>query len=129
MAEVVQTYNQGDLEAVKARMGAKMLNMTERMLDSMEILQHRLDGIDDALAKKINLDEATPKEIYDLFNQTKESFKVRQEFLKTLSGYGVDTSNVKVEEAETVEATVISEEDAERVKAEIMSRSLPSSGQ
>ena len=117
-------YQAKDLETVRARMAAKTLNMTERMVEGMDNLLHRIDGIDDALALKINLDESSPKELYDYFNQTKESFKLRQDFLKTLSGYDVDTSKVQVEEAEEVESTTISEEDAERVKALIMQRTM-----
>lgn len=120
----VQQFQAKDLETVRARMAAKTLNMTERMVDGMDNLLHRIDGIDNALALKINLDEASPKELYDYFNQAKESFKVRQDFLKTLSGYDVDTSKVQVEEAEEVESTTISEEDAERVKALIMQRTM-----
>lgn len=120
----VQQFQAKDLETVRARMAVKTLNMTERMVDGMDTLLHRIDGIDNALALKINLDEASPKELYDYFNQAKESFKVRQDFLKTLSGYDVDTSKVQVEEAEEVESTTISEEDAERVKALIMQRTM-----
>ena len=94
------------------------------MVDGLDTLLHRIDAVDNALASKINLDEASPKELYDYFNQMKESFKVRQDFLKTLSGYDVDTSKVKVEEAESVEATVISDEDAERIKLAIMNRTM-----
>jgi hypothetical protein len=120
----VQQFQAKDLETVRARMAVKTLNMTERMVDGMDTLLHRIDGIDNALALKINLDEASPKELYDYCNQAKESFKVRQDFLKTLSGYDVDTSKVQVEEAEEVESTTISEEDAERVKALIMQRTM-----
>lgn len=120
----VQTFQTKDLETVRARMAVKTLRMTERMVDGLDTLLHRIEGVDDALAGKINLDEASPKELYDYFNQMKESFRVRQDFLKTLSGYDVDTSKVKVEEAEAVEATVISEEDAERIKAAIMDRTM-----
>lgn len=125
MAETeVQTFKPKDLETVRARMAVKTLGITERMVDGLDTLLHRIDGVDNALASKINLDEASPKELYDYFNQMKESFKVRQDFLKTLSGYDVDTSKVKVEEAESVEATVISDEDAERIKLAIMNRTM-----
>lgn len=125
MAETeVQTFKPKDLETVRARMAVKTLGITERMVDGLDTLLHRIEGVDDALASKIKLDEASPKELYDYFNQMKESFKVRQDFLKTLSGYDVDTSKVKVEEAESVEATVISDEDAERIKLAIMNRTM-----
>ena len=125
MAETeVQTFKPKDLETVRARMAVKTLGITERMVDGLDTLLHRIDGVDNALESKINLDEASPKELYDYFNQMKESFKVRQDFLKTLSGYDVDTSKVKVEEAESVEATVISDEDAERIKLAIMNRTM-----
>lgn len=118
----VKPVQQKDLDNIRARMAVKTLNITERMVDAMEKLQFRLDGIDEALANSINLDESTPRELYDYFNQVKESFNLRRDFLKTLSGYDVDTTKVKSEKPEETEAVVISDEDAERVKAEIMRR-------
>lgn len=113
---------QKDLDDLKARMNLKMLNMTECAVDSMSNLIHRLESIDNAIAMKINLDEASPRELFDYFNQVKESFKVRQEFLKTLSGHDVDTTKVQVDKADEVVETDISPEDAERIKAEILKR-------
>ena len=118
----VQAFQTKELESFRAQMAVKTLHITKRMVDGLDTLLHRIEGVDDALSQKIQLDKASPRELYDYFNQMKESFRLRQDFLKTLSGYDVDTSKVKVEAAESVEATVISEEDAERIKAAIKSR-------
>ena len=71
----------------------------------------------------MNLDEASVRELIDLSKQRNESFRVRLDFMKALSGHTVDTSNVDVEKpAEKIGTTTISEDDAERIKAEILKR-------
>ena len=113
---------QKDLDTLKAKMARTMLNVTQRTVEGLEKLSLRLDGLDDALALKINLDEATPQQLMLYFQQMKESFRLRQDFLKALSGYDVDTTKVAVEKTEEAEATVLSEDDAERIKAELLRR-------
>lgn len=116
---------QKDLDNLRAEMARTMLNVTKRTVLGLEKLSIRLEGIDDALAQKINLDEATPAQLLQYFNQVRDSYRLKQDFLKTLAGYDVDTSKVVVEKTEEAEATVLSEDDAERIKAELLRRSQP----
>lgn len=117
------TISQNELDQIKSRLNRKMLNITEYSIDGMEALLHSMDDIDNAIFGKVNLDEASVRELIDLSKQRNESFRVRLDFMKTLSGHTVDTSNVDVEKpAEKVDTTVISEDDAERIKAEILKR-------
>ena len=118
---------QKDLDNLRAEMARTMLNVTKRTVLGLEKLSIRLEGIDDALAQKINLDEATPAQLLQYFNQVRDSYRLKQDFLKTLAGYDVDTSKVAVEKTEEAEATVLSEDDAERIKAELLRRSQPPS--
>lgn len=117
------TISQNELDAIKSRLNRKMLNITEFSIDGMEALLHSMDDIDNAIAQKVNLDEASVRELIDLSKQRNESFRVRLDFMKALSGHNVDTSNVDVEKpAEKIDTTTISEADAERIKEEILKR-------
>lgn len=114
---------QKELDTLKAKMARTMLNVTQRTVEGLEKLSMRLDGLDDALALKINLDEASPQQLMLYFQQMKDSFRLRQDFLKALSGYDVDTTKVAVEKVETDESTTLSEDDAERIRNELLRRS------
>ena len=114
---------QKELDTLKAKMARTMLNVTQRTVEGLEKLSLRLDGLDDALALKINLDEASPQQLMLYFQQMKDSFRLRQDFLKALSGYDVDTTKVAVEKVETDESTTLSEDDAERIRNELLRRS------
>lgn len=117
------TISQNELDAIKARLNRKMLNITEYSIDGMEALLHSMDDIDNAIVQKVNLDDASIRELIDLSKQRNESFRVRLDFMKALSGHNVDTSNVDVEKpSEKIDTTTISEDDAERIKAEILKR-------
>ena len=77
---------QKDLDNLRAEMARTMLNVTKRTVLGLEKLSIRLEGIDDALAQKINLDEATPAQLLQYFNQVRDSYRLKQDFLKTLAG-------------------------------------------
>lgn len=115
---------QKELEAIKARTAKRILNVTERSIEGLETLLHRIDGIDNALASNLHLDEMTPQELYAYFNQAQQSFRLRQDFLRSLAGYDIDTSKVPAEKDEDTSAQVIDEDTAEKVKQEIMNRSF-----
>jgi len=112
-----------DLEVLRAKTANTMLNITARTVSALDVLSERLDGIDNALALKCNLDEMSVSELNAYFFQVKESFRLRQDFLRALSGYDVDTSRVPVQEESASSAPVYSEEVADEVKQEIMRRS------
>ena len=112
-----------ELEAIRARTARRILNVTERSIEGLETLLHRVDGIDNALANALNLDEMTPQEVYAYFNQVQQSFRLRQDFLRSLAGYDIDTSKVPVEQEKEIGPEVIDAEVAEQVKHEILSRS------
>lgn len=114
-----------ELEAIKARTAKRILNVTERSIEGLEKLLHRIDGIDDALAGSLSLDEMTPQDLYAYFNQAQQSFRLRQDFLRSLAGYEIDTSRVPTDTADKVGEHAIDEETAARVHQEIMSRTMP----
>lgn len=116
-----------DLEVLRAKTANTMLNITARTVSALDVLSERLDGIDNALALKCNLDDMSIADLNAYFFQVKESFRLRQDFLRALSGYDVDTSRVPVQEESTSSAPTYSEEVVDEVKQEIMRRTSPSS--
>lgn len=113
-----------DLEAIQARTAKRILNITEKSIAGLETLLQRIDGVDDALARAVSLQNATPQELYAYFNQIQQSFRLRQDFVKSLAGYEVDTSHVPVEADDKFADKVLNEDEAERVRQEILSRTL-----
>lgn len=123
MENQTPTISQNELDTIKSRLNRKMLNITEYSIAGMETLLHSMDAIDNAIALKVNLDDASLRDLIDLSKQRNESFRVRLDFMKALSGHNVDTSNVDVEKpVEKEDTTTITEDDAERIKAEILKR-------
>lgn len=112
-----------ELEAIKARTAKRILNITERSIEGLETLLHRIDGIDNALAQSNNLATMTPQELYAYFNQAQQSFRLRQDFVRTVAGYEVDTSKVPTEKDEKFSKQQIDEDVARDVQAEILRRS------
>lgn len=116
---------QKDLDTIKARTAQRILNVTERSIVGLEVLLARIDGIDSALAQTLNLDTMTPQELYAYFQQAQSSFRLRQDFLRTVAGYEIDTSKVPVEQEKGVDPGMIDADVAEQVKQEILNRSIP----
>lgn len=116
-----------DLEVLRAKTANTMLNITARTVSALDVLSERLDGIDNALALKCNLDDMSIADLNAYFFQVKESFRLRQDFLRALSGYDVDTSRVPVQEESASSVPTYSEEVVDEVKQEIMRRTSPSS--
>lgn len=110
------------LDDVRAKTAQTMLNITTRTVEALDTLSYRLDGIDNAIANAVNLNEMSFNELVAYFNQVKESFRLRQDFLRALSGYDVDTTKVPVEAVEDRTGSYFSEEDAARIKAELEKR-------
>lgn len=113
-----------ELDAIKARTAKRILNITERSIEGLEALLNRIDGIDNALAASCNLATMTPQELYAYFNQAQQSFKLRQDFVRTVAGYEVDTSKVPTEKDEKINRQQIDEDVARDVQAEILRRSV-----
>lgn len=122
MADNPIAMQQKELNELRANMGLQVLNISRNSLESMGNLLHRMDAIDNAIAMKLNLDDASLKELLDVSRQTNESTRLRLDILRAVNGYDTDTSKVAVEETESTLDTTFSEEDAERLKAELEKR-------
>lgn len=122
MADNPIAMQQKELNELRANMGLQVLNISRNSLESMGNLLHRMDAIDNAIAMRLNLDDASLKELLDVSRQTNESTRLRLDILRAVNGYDTDTSKVAVEETESTLDTTFSEEDAERLKAELEKR-------
>lgn len=122
MADNPIAMQQKELNELRANMGLQVLNISRNSLESMGNLLHRMDAIDNAIAMKLNLNDASLKELLDVSKQTNESTRLRLDILRAVNGYDTDTSKVAVEESESTLDTTFSEEDAERLKAELEKR-------
>lgn len=122
MADNPIAMQQKELNELRANMNLQVLNISRNSLVSMGNLLHRMDAIDNAIAMKLNLDNASLKELLDVSRQTNESTRLRLDILRSVNGYNTDTSKVEVEETESTLDTTFSEEDAERLKAELEKR-------
>lgn len=122
MADNPISMQQKELNELRANMNLQVLNISRNSLVSMGNLLHRMDAIDNAIAMKLNLDNASLKELLDVSRQTNESTRLRLDILRSVNGYNTDTSKVEVEETESTLDTTFSEEDAERLKAELEKR-------
>ena len=122
MADNPIAMQQKELNELRANMNLQVLNISRNSLVSMGNLLHRMDAIDNAIAMKLNLDNASLKELLDVSRQTNESTRLRLDILRSVNGYNTDTSKVEVEETESTLDTTFSEEDAERLKAQLEKR-------
>lgn len=118
-----------DLEIIKAKTEQRVLRVTEMSIAGLEKLLQRIDGIDDAIARQCDLNKMTPAELYAYFNQAQQSFRLRQDFVRTVAGYDMDISRVPTEADDRTKSQALPESEAERVRNEIMARTNPNNAQ
>lgn len=104
----ITLHSQEDLDAIRCRVSTTMVDMVDRSVQSLDKLSKRLDKVDDAMDRLVDVDKMTVNELIAYQGFMRESFKMRQEFLRTLSGYDVNVSKVPVR----VEAQSLMDEDA-----------------
>lgn len=114
-----------DLDKLRKDMNLLGLNITTNSMKAMDALLHRMNSIDEAVANKVNLDEASLRELLDASRQTNESLRLRLDILRMVRGYDTDTSVVPPDDDDKAidNTTLFSEEQAEAFKNEILSRS------
>lgn len=119
-----------DLDKLRKDMNLLGLNITTNSMKAMDALLHRMDSIDEAVANKVNLDEASLRELLDASRQTNESLRLRLDILRMVRGYDTDTSVVPPDDDDKAidNTTLFSEEQAEAFKNEILNRSQAPKG-
>lgn len=115
----ITLHTQGDLEEIKRRVNTLMVDMVDRSVQSLDKAMRRLDEIDDAMAKLNDISKMTVNELVAYQAFMRESFRMKQDFLKTLSGYDINISKVPVAADST---TMMDEDAAVALREEVMRR-------
>lgn len=115
----ITLHTQGDLEEIRRRVNTLMVDMVDRSVQSLDKAMRRLDEIDDAMEKLNDISKMTVNELVAYQAFMRESFRMKQDFLKTLSGYDINISKVPVA---ADSATMMDEDAAVALREEVMRR-------
>ena len=121
----VELYTAENLSDVRNRVSTTMVDMIDRTVQSMNKMSRKLDKIDEALDKAFDVSRMTPNELMAYTAYIRESFKLKQDFLKTLSGYDVNISKVPVQ---TDNTPIYDEEAAAGLRLEVLRREKEAAG-
>lgn len=118
-------HTQDELEVIRQRVNTTMVDMVDRTVQSMDRMSRKLDDVELAMDRLFDPTTMTPNELLAYTSFLRESFRMRQDFLRTLSGFDVNTSKVPVQ----VDATPIyNEEQAEALRNEVLRREKSKEG-
>lgn len=112
-------HTQDDLDGIKRRVNTTMVDMVDRSVQSLDKLSKRLDRVDDAMDRLVDLEHMTINELVAYQAFMRESFKMRADFLRTLSGYDINVSKVPVKADEN---SLMDEDAAVALRDEVMRR-------
>lgn len=115
----VLLYTQDGLEEVRQRVNTTMVNMIDRTVQSMDRMSKRLDEVELAMDKMFDPSKMTRNELMAYTAFLRDSFRMRQDFLRTLSGYDVNISKVPVQ-ADSI--PIYDEEKADALRDEVLRR-------
>lgn len=118
-SNAVILYTQDGLDEVRRRVNTTMVNMIDRTVQSMDRMSKRLDEVEAAMDKMFDPSKMSRNELMGYTAFLRDSFRMRQDFLKTLSGYDVNISKVPVQ-ADSV--PVYDEEKADALRDEVLRR-------
>lgn len=99
-----------------------MIDMVDRSVRSLDKLSRRLDMVDDAMDRLVDINKMNINELVAYQAFMRESFKMKQDFLRTLSGYDVNVSKVPVK---TDDHSLMDEDAAVALRDEVMRRDDP----
>ena len=112
-------HTQDDLDDIKRRVNTTMVDMVDRSVQAMDKLSRRLDQVDDAMDKLIDVSKMSMNELVAYQAFMRESFKMRADFLRTLSGYDINVSKVPIK---ADDHSLMDEEAACALRDEVMRR-------
>lgn len=117
--KAVILHTQEELEAIRQRVTTTLVDMVDRTVQSMDRMSKRLDAVDAAMERLCNVDLMTQNELMAYTAYMRDSFRLKQDFLRTLAGYDVDMSRVPAQAAAT---EVYDEEQADALRQEVLRR-------
>lgn len=112
-------HTQSELEAIRQRVTTTMVDMVDRTVQSMDRMSKRLEVVDEAMEKLCDPSKMTQNELMAYTAYMRDSFRLKQDFLRTLAGYDVDVSRVP---AQAATEDTYDEEKAVALRDEVMRR-------
>ena len=117
--KAVTLHTQSELEVIRQRVNTTMVDMVDRTVQSMDRMSRRLDEVDAAMEKACDPGKMTMNELMAYTAYMRDSFRLKQDFLRALAGFDVDTSRIPVQ---AVAADIYDEEKAAALRDEVMRR-------
>lgn len=118
-SNAVKLYTQDGLDDVRRRVNTIMVDMIDRTVQSMDRMSRRLDEVEAAMDKMFDPSNMTRNELMGYTAFLRDSFRMRQDFLRTLSGYDVNISKVPVQAGSV---PIYDEDEADALRDEVLRR-------
>jgi len=115
----VTLHTQDELDTIRQRVNTTMVDMVDRTVSAMDRMSRKLDEVEQAMDKLIDPSTMTRNELMAYTAFLRDSFRMRQDFLRTLSGFDVNTSKVPVQ---ADAAPIYDEVQAEALRNEVLRR-------
>lgn len=115
----VTLHTQDELDTIRQRVNTTMVDMVDRTVSAMDRMSKKLDEVEAAMDKLIDPSTMTRNELMAYTAFIRDSFRMRQDFLRTLSGFDVNTSKVPVQ---VDSAPIYDEVQAEALRNEVLRR-------
>ena len=115
----VTLHTQDELDVIRQRVNTTMVDMVDRTVSAMDRMSKKLDEVEEAMDRLMDPSTMTRNELMAYTAFIRDSFRMRQDFLRALSGFDVNTSKVPVQ-ADT--APIYDEVQAEELRNEVLRR-------
>lgn len=115
----VTLHTQDELDVIRQRVNTTMVDMVDRTVSAMDRMSKKLDEVEEAMDRLMDPSTMTRNELMAYTAFIRDSFRMRQDFLRALSGFDVNTSKVPVQ-ADT--APIYDEVQAEALRNEVLRR-------
>ena len=115
----VTLHTQDELDTIRQRVNTTMVDMVDRTVSAMDRMSKKLDEVEEAMDRLMDPSTMTRNELMAYTAFIRDSFRMRQDFLRALSGFDVNTSKVPVQ-ADT--APIYDEVQAEELRNEVLRR-------
>ena len=115
----VTLHTQDELDTIRQRVNTTMVDMVDRTVSAMDRMSKKLDEVEEAMDRLVDPSTMTRNELMAYTAFIRDSFRMRQDFLRTLSGFDVNTSKVPVQ---VDSAPIYDEVQAEALRNEVLRR-------
>lgn len=115
----VTLHTQDELDVIRQRVNTTMVDMVDRTVSAMDRMSKKLDEVEEAMDRLVDPSTMTRNELMAYTAFIRDSFRMRQDFLRALSGFDVNTSKVPVQ---ADSAPIYDEVQAEELRNEVLRR-------